>query len=147
MSDSYLDFFLKPLGSDPLTIGSSNPINMSGQSSMPSSTIPVLETPELSLTDQILGKDNKFGNLAAGLGGLAQSWLAFQNYNLAKDQFAFQKDSFMNNYGMQVKDYNRQLEERQRARLQGRDPSTTNYLSVADQMAKYGATNPYKKGG
>ena len=52
-----------------------------------------------------------------GLTGLAQSWLGFQNYNLAKDQFAFEKDAWMKNYNNQVQLTNQQLADQHRARM------------------------------
>ena len=43
----------------------------------------------------------------AGIGNaLAQSWLGFQQYGLAKDMFNFQRDAFNKNYSMQLDSYN-----------------------------------------
>lgn len=44
---------------------------------------------------------------AVGAGtALAQSWLGFQQYGLAKDAFNFQKDAFNKNFAMQEDAYN-----------------------------------------
>ena len=43
----------------------------------------------------------------AGIGNaLAQSWLGFQQYGLAKDMFNFQREAFDKNYQMQLDSYN-----------------------------------------
>lgn len=68
-----------------------------------------------------------------GLGGLAQSWLGFKQLGLAKDQFNFQKDAFTQNYNMQAQTMNRQLEDRQRARLSA---NPNGYQSVGEYMSK-----------
>lgn len=44
---------------------------------------------------------------AVGAGtALAQSWLGFQQYGLAKDAFSFQKEAFNKNFAMQEDAYN-----------------------------------------
>ena len=44
---------------------------------------------------------------AIGAGSaLAQTWLGFQNYGLAKDQLAFQQNAFNQNFAMQQDAYN-----------------------------------------
>lgn len=44
-----------------------------------------------------------------GINGLAQSWLAFQNYGLAKEQFGFQKKYANMNFDQQTKMLNNDL--------------------------------------
>ena len=65
------------------------------------------------------------------VGGLANSWLGFQQLGLAEDQFKFQKDAFKQNFNQQAQTINTQLEDRQRARL-GANP--TGYRSVSEYM-------------
>lgn len=51
---------------------------------------------------------------AAGIGNaLAQSWLGFQQYGLAKDMFNFQREAFDKNYQMQLDAYNTAQENQQ----------------------------------
>ena len=67
--------------------------------------------------------------LIQGLGGL---YLGMQQYNLAKDSLAFQKDSFNKDYTARVQDYNTKLEDRQAARV----ASNPGYESVGSYMDK-----------
>lgn len=100
-----------------------------------------------SFWDQLLGGTNPNTGVQTqgflqptieGLGGLAQSWLGFQQLGLAKDQFNFQKDAFTQQYNQQATDVNRQLADRQRARL-GANPG--GYQSVGEYIAENGARN------
>lgn len=68
-----------------------------------------------------------------GIGGLAQSWLGFQQLGLAKDQFNFQKDAFTKNYDQQAQSMNTQMSDRQSSRV-GYNPNA--YQSVGDYMAQ-----------
>ena len=60
------------------------------------------------------GGVDQAGNISNGVipgvaqagSALAQSWLGFQNYGLAKDQLSFQKDAFNKNFSMQQDAYN-----------------------------------------
>lgn len=87
--------------------------------------------------DPKTGIDNNGFALPAlqGINGLAQSWMGFKQLGLAKDQFNFQKDSFIKQYDQQASSMNTQLEDRQRARL-GANPN--GYQSVGDYMSNNG---------
>lgn len=63
------------------------------------------------------------------LGGLAQSWLGFQNLNLAKDQFAFQKGAFNDQYNQQVQQYNTMIADRANSRLGFSEEDAANYIA------------------
>lgn len=59
-----------------------------------------------------------WGSAALGLAsGLTNAWIGFNQYGLAKDQLAFQKDSFKKNYDAQRQTTNTALEDRQKARV------------------------------
>lgn len=68
-------------------------------------------------TNQLFGGTNAQGvttqgiiPAAAGLGtSLAQSWLGFQQYGLARDAFNFQRDAFERNFAQQTDAYNRSV--------------------------------------
>ena len=88
--------------------------------------------------DGFLGTRDKqgWGGLAIGgaqaLGGL---YLGMQQYGLAKDQLAFQKESFNKQYDANRTLTNSRLEDRQKARVAS-NPGA--YESVGDYMAKWG---------
>lgn len=63
------------------------------------------------------------------LGGLAQSWLGFQNLNLAKDQFGFQKQAFNDQYNQQVQQYNTMIADRANSRLGFSEQDAANYIA------------------
>lgn len=63
------------------------------------------------------------------LGGLAQSWLGFQNLNLAKDQFNFQKQAFNDQYNQQVQQYNTMIADRANSRLGFSEEDAANYIA------------------
>lgn len=68
-------------------------------------------------TNQLFGGTNAQGVTTqgiipsvAGLGtALAQSWLGFQQYGLARDAFNFQRDAFERNFAQQTDAYNRSV--------------------------------------
>ena len=73
-----------------------------------------------------------WGGLALGaVSGIANAYMGMQQYGLAKDQLAFQKDSFNKNYAAQRQSMNTQLEDRQRARVASNSGA---YQSVGDYM-------------
>lgn len=69
------------------------------------------------------------------LGGLASSYLGFQQLGQAKDAFNENKRQFEMNWGAQQKTVNSQLEDRQRARIAS-NPGA--YTSVSEYMKKNG---------
>lgn len=74
------------------------------------------------------------GMALGGLQGLGNLYLGLQQYGLAKDSLAFQKDKYAQDYAAQKGLTNAQLSDRQ-ARRVIENPNAT---SVADYMAKYG---------
>lgn len=68
------------------------------------------------------------------LGNLMGAWNGYQQTKIAKQQLAFQKDSFNKQYGAQKNLTNSQLEDRQRRRVM----ESSDNMSVADYMNKYG---------
>jgi hypothetical protein len=76
------------------------------------------------------------GGLALGaVQGLGSLYLGMQQYNLAKDQLAFQKGAFERQFANQKQSMNTQLEDRQRARVASNAGA---YQSVGDYMAQNG---------
>ena len=73
------------------------------------------------------------GTGATALSGLAQAWLGFQNLNQAKDQLAFQKDSFNKQYDAQKTTTNTALADRQARRVAA---SPTTAQDVTSYLAK-----------
>lgn len=77
-----------------------------------------------------------WGSAALGLGqGLASAYMGMQQYGLAKDQLAFQKNAFNKNYAAQRQSTNTALEDRQRARVASNAGA---YQSVGDYMKQNG---------
>lgn len=68
-------------------------------------------------------------------GGLAQSWLGFQQLGLMKDSLAFQKKAYADNMANQTKLVNSQLEDRQNARQVQTNGSM---MDTTEYMNKYG---------
>lgn len=97
-------------------------------------------SPDFFSMESFLGNP-KTGNQGWGMPALgavtslANSWLAFKNYGLAKDQLAFGKEQFNKNYEAQRNLTNSHLADRQAARVAA-NPNDT--MSVADYMAKWG---------
>ena len=92
-----------------------------------------------ALTGYTLGdgtKVNGWGTPAIGAASaLMNGYLGMQNYNLAKDQFDFQKSAFNKNWAAQSKMTNASLADRQAARVAA---NPTAYQSVGDYMKQYG---------
>lgn len=131
-----------PQASNPIAFKSNSTALGGSGVSQPQGTSPGFMDNLLGFTDENNVQHNGWGVPAMqGLGGLAQSWLGFQNLNLAKDQFNFQKDSFLQQYDQQANMLNTQMEDRQRARLNGRSAENTGYKSIGDYMTDHGAKN------
>jgi hypothetical protein len=52
------------------------------------------------------------GSIMQGVGGVAKMYTALKSIGIAKDNLAFQKDSYNTNLGNQTKTYNTNLEDR-----------------------------------
>lgn len=77
---------------------------------------------------------NGWAGPAAGIAsGLLQGFMGMQNYGLAKDQLALQREAYETNTLNQKKMVNGQLEDRQRARVASNSGA---YQSVNDYMDK-----------
>lgn len=74
------------------------------------------------------------GPAIQGAGALASLFMGMKQYNLAKEQLAFQKDSFNKQYAANQSLTNSRLEDRQNRRVQ-ENPNAT---GVAEYMAKWG---------
>lgn len=86
----------------------------------------------------IFGENGKggAGNLLLGAAnGIGSLYMGMQQYGLAKEAFDESKRQFGLNYNMQRKDLNRQLEDRQAARVAS---NSSAYQSVGDYMKKHG---------
>ena len=88
-----------------------------------------------------LSKDGMFGQSgwvspAVGIAsGLLQGFMGMQNYGLAKEQLALQREAYETNTANQKKLVNSQLEDRQRARVASNSGA---YQSVSDYMRQNG---------
>ena len=81
-------------------------------------------------------KTDGWGGLALGAAqGIGNSFMAMQQYGLAKDTLAQNKREFNMNYDAQRKTTNAALSDRQAARVAA-NPNA--YQSVGDYMDKYG---------
>ncbi len=69
--------------------------------------------------ETMFGNGKQVGVLPTAIGGLSaltSGFMGYQNYQLAKDQLAFQKEAYAKNHANQVKMTNAQLRDRQAAR-------------------------------
>lgn len=90
------------------------------------------------LFDNALSSTDANGNFQQGWAspaigaatGLAQSWLGFQNLGVAKDQLAFQKDSWNQQFGLQKEEYEYQ-KRRRNERQANYDASLSNGAPAA----------------
>ncbi len=82
-------------------------------------------------TDQNTGVQHAgtFLPTAQAVGGLAQSWLGFQNLGLAKDQFNFQKGAFNDQFNQQVSQYNTSINDRANSRGYLTDAQKASYVN------------------
>lgn len=96
-----------------------------------------------SIMDSFLQQKNLDGTTSGGYGtaalgalqGLGGLYLDMQQYNLANDSLAFQKDSFNKQFAVQKNLTNSQLEDRQRARVASNAGA---YQSVGEYMKQNG---------
>jgi hypothetical protein len=101
-------------------------------------------TPTTAVTDLKLPSGNGFSDLAfsdkalVGIGAFNSALGAINSYKtnkLAKQQFAFQKDAFNQNFDAQRRQVNSQLEDRQKLRTL---TQPQNNMSVSEYMDKFG---------
>ena len=79
------------------------------------------------------GQAGQFGAIAGGIGDLAGGYLGLKNYELAKDAFKFQKESFNKNFQATGRQANTALNNRYTAYSAGRDNSTPNPFGTLDE--------------
>ena len=94
--------------------------------------------PDFLSMESFLGGNGTPGWGGAALGaasGLMNGFMGMQNYNLAKQQLAFQKQAYEKNLANQTKMTNTALEDRQRARVASNAGA---YQSVSDYMRQNG---------
>ena len=94
--------------------------------------------PDFFSMESFLGGNGTPGWGGAALGaasGLMNGFMGMQNYNLAKQQLAFQKQAYEKNLANQTKLTNTALEDRQRARVASNAGA---YQSVSDYMRQNG---------
>ena len=94
--------------------------------------------PDFFSMESFLGGNGTPGWGGAALGaasGLMNGFMGMQNYNLAKQQLAFQKQAYEKNLANQTKMTNTALEDRQRARVASNAGA---YQSVSDYMRQNG---------
>ena len=94
--------------------------------------------PDFFSMESFLGGNGTPGWGGAALGaasGLMNVFMGMQNYNLAKQQLAFQKQAYEKNLANQTKMTNTALEDRQRARVASNAGA---YQSVSDYMRQNG---------
>lgn len=95
------------------------------------------------IMDSFLQQRNTDGTTSGGYGqaalgvlqGVGGLYLGMQQYNLAKDSLAFQKDSFNRQFDVNKNLTNSRLEDRQRARVAANSGA---YQSVGDYMNQNG---------
>lgn len=88
----------------------------------------------LGSTDANGIRTDGWGGLALGTAqGLLNAYMGMQQYGLAKDQLAFQKNAFAKNYAAQRDSINTEMEDRQRARVAS---NANAYESVSSYMDK-----------
>jgi hypothetical protein len=85
------------------------------------------------------------GGVMGGLGSLGELYGAYKQLGLMNDQLDFQKNAFdyqkgfaEREYESRRKDYNRQLEDRQKARLSADPERLQSYDSLDTYMGKHG---------
>lgn len=96
----------------------------------------VVNPAQPSMWSRLAGNSNTMGAGQMGIGALTAGFGAFtglKNYQLAKDQLAFDKMAFGKNWENQVKLTNNQLRDRQAARV-GANPNA--YQNVDAYMAE-----------
>ncbi len=74
------------------------------------------------------------GGAVEGVQAIGDMYSSMKQFGLAEDQFDESKRQYNQNYQAQVKNYNTDLEDRQRARVAS---NPTGYQSVAEYMTKH----------
>lgn len=115
--------------------------NFLGDTSFPMTNMPTSESGGFWSMDNWFGngKTGQMGIAPAAIGAvssLGNAWLGMKQYGLAKKQFKESKRQFNLNYARQTDTINRQLEDRQRARV----AANSNAIPVAEYMAQYGVS-------
>lgn len=88
--------------------------------------------------NQQTGQMGALAPTAQAISGLASSFMGMKQYGLAKDAFKESKRQFNLNFDAQKKDYNNQLADRQRARLNSSGYGGSRYRSVSEVLEKDG---------
>lgn len=111
------------------------------------STTPVVMTGtnDPTIWQSITGYKDLKGNDIAGYGttglgllsGAMNMWNSYQANQLAKDQFAFQKDAFNKNLAASIKSYNNSLTN-QANRMAARRDSAMHGMTADEYVSKYG---------
>ena len=111
------------------------------------STTPVVMTGtnDPTIWQSITGYKDLKGNDIAGYGttglallsGAMNMWNSYQTNQLAKDQFAFQKDAFNKNLAASIKSYNNSLTN-QANRMAARGDSAMHGMTADEYVSKYG---------
>lgn len=111
------------------------------------STTPVAitGTNDPTIWQSITGYKDLKGNDIAGYGttglgllsGAMNMWNSYQANQLAKDQFAFQKDAFNKNLAASIKSYNNSLTN-QANRMAARRDSAMHGMTADEYVSKYG---------
>lgn len=86
------------------------------------------------------GAGGFMGDLAEGLGAfnnLADTWMGYQQYRLAKDQMRFNEDVTRTNLANQAKTVNQRISDRNNARLAF---SPSQYQPTAQVMEQFGVS-------
>lgn len=102
-------------------------------------------TNDPTLWQSVTGYKDLQGNDIAGYGttglgllsGAMNMWNSYQTNQLAKDQFAFQKDAFNKNLVASIKSYNNSLTN-QANRMAARGDSTMHGMTADEYVSKYG---------
>ena len=102
-------------------------------------------TNDPTLWQSVTGYKDLQGNDIAGYGttglgllsGAMNMWNSYQTNQLAKDQFAFQKDAFNKNLAASIKSYNNSLTN-QANRMAARGDSAMHGMTADEYVSKYG---------
>jgi hypothetical protein len=102
-------------------------------------------TDDPTMWQSITGYKDLKGNDIAGYGttglgllsGAMNMWNSYQTNQLAKDQFAFQKDAFNKNLAASIKSYNNSLTN-QANRMAARGDSAMHGMTAGEYVSKYG---------
>ena len=102
-------------------------------------------TNDPTLWQSVTGYKDLQGNDVAGYGttglgllsGAMNMWNSYQTNQLAKDQFAFQKDAFNKNLAASIKSYNNSLTN-QANRMAARGDSAMHGMTADEYVSKYG---------